>query len=92
MHELWFSPGTPVSTTDKTDRFGESGVKHHTPKLSKNPLLDCWWNLWSRDNIVFLMNLNIFYCITNMIIESKEHDWLTRTDILSIIKRVTKKN
>jgi len=42
MHELWFSPGTPVSTTDKTDRFGESGVKHHTPKLSKNPLLDCW--------------------------------------------------
>ena len=37
------------------------------------------------------MNLNIFYCITDMKIESKEHDWLTRTDILSIIKRVRKK-
>jgi hypothetical protein len=29
---LWFSPGTPVSSTNKTDRhlnIVESGVKHH---------------------------------------------------------------
>jgi len=34
----WFSPGTPVSSTNKTDRHDiteicfESGVKHHKPK------------------------------------------------------------
>ena len=31
----WFSPGTPVSSTNKTDRHWnivESGVKHHKPK------------------------------------------------------------
>jgi hypothetical protein len=33
----WFSPGTPVSSTNKTDRHDitenivESGVKHHKP-------------------------------------------------------------
>jgi hypothetical protein len=36
----WFSPGTPVSSTNKTDRhditeiFVESGVKHHKPNLT----------------------------------------------------------
>ena len=34
--DLWFSPGTPVSSTNKTDRHDiteivESGVKHHKP-------------------------------------------------------------
>ena len=29
----WFSPGTPVSSTNKTDRnIVESGAKHHKPK------------------------------------------------------------
>jgi hypothetical protein len=31
----WFSPGTPVSSTNRTDRHDinicKSGVKHHTP-------------------------------------------------------------
>ena len=37
MSGLWFSPGTPVSSTNKTDRhyiaeiFIAPGVKHHAP-------------------------------------------------------------
>jgi hypothetical protein len=39
----WFSPGTPVSSINKTDRHDiteiiESGVKHHI--LNHNPVLN----------------------------------------------------
>ena len=37
---LWFSPGTPVSSTNKTDyhditEYVESGVKHHNHIINK---------------------------------------------------------
>jgi hypothetical protein len=36
-HDWWFSPGTPASSTTKTDRhdIAESDVK--TPKIKSNP-------------------------------------------------------
>jgi hypothetical protein len=35
MADRWFSPGTLVSSTNKTDRHNitESGIKHHNPNL-----------------------------------------------------------
>ena len=41
----WFSPGTPVSSTNKTDRHDiaenivESGVKHHKPSQKIFPFI-----------------------------------------------------
>jgi hypothetical protein len=36
---LWFSPGSLVSSTNKTDSHDivEIGVKHHNPNLPPNP-------------------------------------------------------
>ena len=40
--DLWFSPGTPVSSTNKTDRhdtaeiFFESGIKHYKTNQPTN--------------------------------------------------------
>jgi hypothetical protein len=46
---LWFSSGTPVSSTNKTDRHRnivERGVKHHKPNQTKPK--------WNRQSVRFL--------------------------------------
>jgi hypothetical protein len=58
----WLSPGTPISSTNKTDwNIFESGVKHHKAKPKPNlvihsPSTRCsitlhhkveWWDIWS---------------------------------------------
>jgi hypothetical protein len=37
----WFSPGIPVSSTNKTDHHDvESGVKQHNPNQTYKPFVD----------------------------------------------------
>ena len=51
--DRWISPGTPVSSTNKTDHYWnivESGVKHHNPPIYF--LLSV--NLWSDHYYVLL--------------------------------------
>jgi hypothetical protein len=45
---LWFSPGTLVSSINKTDHnwnIVESGVKHHNPYINQSPLKLTWCHL-----------------------------------------------
>jgi hypothetical protein len=40
----WFSPGIPVSSTNKTDHHDvESGVKQHNPNQTYKPFVDEWY-------------------------------------------------
>ena len=63
----WFSPGTPLSSTNKTDRHDnwnivERGVKHHNfPPLlttlialiqNKSPKVTRWSSIWGTDPII----------------------------------------
>jgi hypothetical protein len=62
----WFSPGTPVSSTKRTDRhdinanIAESGVKHHKPNqhsvivstLTLFIICNCYLNLQFLNNVV----------------------------------------
>jgi len=64
--DRWFSPCTPVFSTNKTDRHPryswnivESGVKHHNP--NPNSLIRC---IWTFLKTIYLSNWqNIHYCI-----------------------------
>ena len=46
VRHVWFSPGIPVASTNKTDRhditeiFFESGIKHHNPNHNKSQYQD----------------------------------------------------
>jgi hypothetical protein len=74
--DRWFSPSTPVSSTNKTDRLYsknivESGDKHHNPnpmvgRNIKNALHRCW----------FYVNKFIVICyfgFCNEVIKEKSH-------------------
>ena len=61
----WFSPDTPVSSTNKTGRhyiykwnIVGSGVKHHTPTIQ--PLLFVVW--YHEIRILRIFSVSIFYC------------------------------